>query len=76
MNKVKLTDFELADLRWFSQQTGPMWGGLYDRANEIALFNLGLIERIPGELRVGRAVFPGGFRITPAGRAALEASNE
>lgn len=75
----KLTVLELQSLLWLSRQTELMWGGVYERngfGSVAARLNaLGLIEGVEQEIRVGKAKFSGGYRITPAGRAALGETN-
>jgi len=77
----KLTTEEVRALRWLSKQTSLMWGGVYDRnaagdGEVMRLLTLGLIEGVEQEIHVGKSVFKGGYRITPAGRAHLANGDE
>ena len=77
----KLTKGERRLLLWLSRQREPMWGGIYTHGNNgdtavAALEASGMIEGVEHPHTVGYASFTGGYRITPAGRAALEQSNE
>lgn len=65
---MKLTVRECAELRWLSWQHTPVWGAHLQRGEPLKnnqmlrWLELGLIE----------AIGMRGYRITPAGRAALE----
>ncbi len=74
---MKLTEGEYRALLWLSRQTQLMWGGVYDRQangdSEVShLLANGLIEGVAKEIRVGKSVFGGGYRITERGRLALK----
>ena len=64
----------LSELHWLSKQHGLVWGGLFDNApgDVQEMLHAGLIERVRTPYRYGKAEFPGGYRITDAGRGALK----
>jgi hypothetical protein len=70
----KLSDFDVLQLSWLAKQHEPMWGGHLKRDEPISdhdmcrWLDLGLIERVPDT-----GYHDCGYRITPAGRAALTA---
>lgn len=73
---MKLMREDQRALLWLSKQKRPMWGGIYTHGNNgdcvvTALEERGLIEGVAYPHTVGKAMFTGGYRITPAGRAAL-----
>lgn len=72
---MKLTEGQWAALRWLSRQRNLVWGGLFVEIGDpdvAALVAYGLCERVERPYTAGRAVFPGGFIITPAGTQALQ----
>lgn len=76
---MKLTTEQRRMLIWLGRQTQLMWGGIYERGGDddvAVLVERGLIERVAEPYTVGRAEFQGGFRITPAGRRALEGGSD
>lgn len=73
---MRLTDEERRELRWLARQVGPVWGGVYDRGGDeftSKMMRLGYVASVECPVRVGKSKFSGGYRITPAGRAALKA---
>jgi hypothetical protein len=72
---MKLTGRQVSELRWLSRQIELVWGGVFERGGDYEVDELeraGLVERVAHSYRVGRLTFRGGYRITPAGRRALE----
>lgn len=71
----RLTREQFAELRWLSRQRDLVWGGVYAQGGAPALYEferLGLIESVATSYRVGKLTFPGGYRITDAGRSLLK----
>lgn len=74
----KLLKEEYRALQWLSKHREPMWGGIYQQNGEgdsvvSYLLREGLIEGVACRHVVGKLHLEGGYVITPAGRAALEA---
>lgn len=72
---MNLTRDHYQALRWAEKQTELVWCGVYEGGGDdvvAALEAAGYIERVAEPVRAGRLNFSGGYRITPAGRAALE----
>jgi hypothetical protein len=69
---VKLTRLDVQELAFLAKQRSLIWGGHLQRGQPlndqhmVSWLANGLIERVGNE----------GYRITPAGRAALEQSKE
>ena len=72
--RLRLSAEQLADLRWLSKQPGLVWGGAFRRVPAAlrSLIRLGLIDRVVEPYTAGKLTFPGGYRITKAGRELLE----
>lgn len=71
---MKLTSEQMQSLSWLSRQSDLVWCGVYARGGDptvAALEAAGYIVGIEQEVVRGKASFPGGYRITDAGRAAL-----
>lgn len=76
---MRLTGRQKSELRWMVRQRGLVWGGVYEKGGDhdvLEMERAGLIERVAQPYRAGRMTFSGGYRITPAGRAALEKERE
>lgn len=72
---MALNKGQLNSLRWIAKQDELAWCGVFDHGGDDVvrfLEGAGLIEGVKQPVMSGRATFSGGYRITPAGRDALE----
>lgn len=72
---MKLPKEHIQSLRWISMQSELVWCGVFDRGGDEvvrSLEEIGLIEGVKRPVVSGRATFSGGYRITDAGRDALD----
>jgi len=70
---------ELAELSWLAHRHSLVWGGVYERGGDYEVNRMverGLIEPVAHKYKSGRFTYSGGYRITPAGRAALLRAKE
>ncbi len=72
---MALTKGQMKALRWISTQDELVWCGVFDFGGDDVVQYLegaALVEGVKQPVVSGRAKFSGGYRITPAGRDALE----
>jgi len=72
---MNLTTEHWQALSFVSKAKKLVWCGVFDNGGDDVIAELaasGLIEGVKQHIRIGRMNYSGGYRITPAGRNALD----